>query len=409
MQTVDEITGRIVDLRKTTRIVIDFVEDQIIFGYTAVFDKVITFYINAPHGYERFYGLSSLKDRLFYSNLQGIYILKESLTEEDMLRETYTMAQGIFPYHFDKRYEAIESFNIFKDKQIVLEEKAWKLGDHLKYSFGLEFETSQGVIPEDLCFRDGLIPLRDGSIAGLEYSTVVLSGNKGISLLKQQVESLEKFTGFNKECSLHMHFGGFPLDPRKIYNLYVVCKNLESELQLLVPEYTFRTANYKENGKDYCMQLPTFRSFEDLYGKLVGRNFYGDLTQPHPADIKREAKWRINTRYYWLNLINLICYDVNKTVEFRFLRPTYNFNKILLWIYIFNAILIFSEDYMINPIRKATLKEIIEYVYPPELAKAVLLGIVRLTILRENQAKNKDSIGRDIYFENILFEGDLNY
>ena len=73
----------------------------------------------------------------------------------------------------------------------------------------------------------------------------------------------------------------------------------------------------------------------------------------------------------------MVCYDSPKTVEFRFLRPTYCFNKILAWLYILNAILRFSEDvtvkaneesirikdYIKNHFQILTLKEVIEYTY----------------------------------------------
>jgi len=38
-------------------------------------------------------------------------------------------------------------------------------------------------------------------------------------------------------------------------------------------------------------------------------------------------------------------YQSPKTVEMRFLRPSYNFNKIVNWIFIFSAILQYSIDF----------------------------------------------------------------
>ena len=121
----------------------------------------------------------------------------------------------------------------------------YTLSKYLKYTFGLEFETSMGYIPEDICFRDGLIPLRDGSISGLEYSTVVLNGNDGLSLLKQELESLKEYTAFNKECSLHIHLGGFPLDPNAIIRAQTLCRLLEKDISQLVPSLTFRSSEYE--------------------------------------------------------------------------------------------------------------------------------------------------------------------
>lgn len=111
--------------------------------------------------------------------------------------------------------------------------------------------------------------------------------------------------------------------------------------------------------------------------------------------------------YYWVNFINAICYKVNKTIEFRLLRPTYNFEKISIWLCIFSAILQFAERYQ-DPesYRNLSLANVIEVIYPPEIASYVIEGITKLSILTINQANNGDNIGNDIEFENSLFKCD---
>lgn len=410
MQVINEITRRSIDRNRASRVVVDHIPGSVIFGYCNKNEEVINFYAAVKgRGLIPLKGSKRLlKNILIYSNYRGIYISKVDLEDADLLREIYCKGKGGFPYSFERRYEAIESFNIFEGKQKVINKSVvYNLSKYLKYSFGLEFETSQGYIPEELCFRDGLIPLRDGSIGGLEYSTVVLEGNPGIQLLHQQLETLKKYTYFNKECSLHIHFGGFPLDPEKLYRLYYICRSLESELATMLPYYTFNSAEYKESGKDYCKRLPSFRSFESMYESLVGRKFFGSLTQPHPNDIERKRKWQIPTRYYWVNFVNALCYNVNKTIEFRFLRPTYNFNKVVLWIYILNAIMYYAET--CDNLRSINLEGILNFVYPDEVSKKVKSGITRLKILNENQNNNGDLIGHDIEIENELFPDNLNY
>ena len=49
--------------------------------------------------------------------------------------------------------------------------------DELPYTFGIEFETAGGFLPQHRLYELGLIPLRDGSITGIEFATVVLKGN----------------------------------------------------------------------------------------------------------------------------------------------------------------------------------------------------------------------------------------
>lgn len=415
MQVFDEVTGTFVQDSDCYEAVVDVVDTQIIYGYVNCLVKGTNVLIYNSFR-KRFDThcciLEKISNKLLYSKRRGMYMIPNGAPEDLILYELYIRGMGDnFPYKFAKRYEAVESFDIFNGNQVVLDKrKEYPLSKYMKYSFGVEFETSEGYVPEDICFRDGLIPLRDGSISGLEYSTVVLQGRDGLALLEQQIESLKKYTYFNKECSLHIHFGGFPLEADKLFNVYYLCKKLEPELENILPTYTFESSKYKNNGKNYCNKLKQYRNFNQMYEYLVGRKFFGDLYQPHPSDIRREAKWRVSTRYFWVNFINALCYNVNKTIEFRFLRPSYNFHKIILWMYIFNAILKFAEEVPFGSSYncKECLESVIRYAYPEEVSNQVLLGVVRLRILKINQENNNDHIGRDITMEDELFNNTLN-
>ena len=277
-----------------------------------------------------------------------------------------------------------------------------------------------GYIPQDICFRDGLIPLRDGSISGIEYSTVVLKGNRGLNLLKQQLDTLKKYTKFNKECALHIHLGGYPVDPLSIFILYKVWFYIEQylETESLVPRQTFYTNEYKNNGKSYCKHLPYCSNFNKLYKFVTTENFLGNLYQPHPADKEKRAKWNIQSRYYGLNLVNMLCYKKPKTVEFRFLRPTFNFRKITLWLYVLNAVLKYSEllyekckdnkesclEFYNNFDNiEPKLTNIINQVYDENLANFIFSELELLKIEVISQTMNGDYCGRDIEFEEELF------
>lgn len=411
MWAVDEITKRYVNANAAYNVIVSIIDSTIIRGYTAEENEVASILIYSPqlkHFVRDYIILKNFKDELVFSKYHGFYMLPNGAPEYEVLKETELRGLGNYPYNtISKHYEACESFDIFEGKQVILDKSTkYKLADHFDYTFGLEFETSQGYVPEDICFRDGLIPLRDGSISGIEYSTVVLQGNDGISLLKQQLDTLKEYTYFNKECSLHVHIGGFPLDTEKLFRLYYLCKKLEPQIETMVPNYTFYTSKYKASGKDYCKKLQNYRNFNQLYSGLTGRNFMGDFTQPHPNDIRREAKWRIGTRYTWLNLINALCYKVNKTVEFRFLRPTYNFKKIVLWLYIFNAILKYAEKYELgkNYNKEDLLSAVLEDCYSDKLLDNLKTGADLLTISNTNQQQNGDYIGQDINMEDNIFD-----
>lgn len=403
MRVVDEITGEVFSLYQAIKVVVRHLPDQIIFGYVGM-----DAHIENCLFYEQNNGLVTLPcvkellgDIFIYSKRHGLYMSKVGCPDKVLLGETMILGMGNFPYDFTRKYEAIDNIELFRGKQKILTPRKYELSDYMNYTFGLEFETSQGYIPEDICFRDGLIPLRDGSISGLEYSTIILSGSEGISLLKQQTDTLKEYTNFNKECSLHMHFGGFPLEPDKLFRLYTLCKKLEPCIQEIVPNYTFHSGEYKMNGKDYCKRLPNYRSFNQMYEHLVGIKFFGSFTQPHPKDIERRRKWQINTRYFWINFINALCYNVNKTIEFRLLRPTYNFKKILVWIYIFNAILRYAEGK--RSCSGVNLEDVIEEVYPEKISANICTEVMKLRYLEYNRRNNNDMIGEDMALEDKLF------
>lgn len=237
------------------------------------------------------------KGELLFSKYDGLYFSPINYSESEIFYNLHRKGNGTYPFRINQEYEAITHFDAFKNKQqLVIPEEHYQLSDYINYTFGLEFETSQGYIPEDICYRDGLIPLRDGSITAPEYSTIVLEGNSGIALLQQQLETLKKYTNFNKECSLHVHLGNYPLTPQTIFNLYSTCKALERELKSMLPDWTFTTSNYKENGKEYCKLLRNYRDFDNMYQSLVGIEFFGDFTQAHPRDVDRRHKWNVPTR-----------------------------------------------------------------------------------------------------------------
>lgn len=406
MEAIDEITRRKINLNKrgVYKVAVRYEGTELVYGWTRHPSKLpaMRFYFEAM-GYVTFPALVDNFIDKFFCPHDNYYYSEVNMPPRDLIAKKYKMPTNIFPYSFQRRYEAIENFDLFADKQIYSSDAKYPIADVFKYSFGLEFETSMGSIPEQECFKLGLIPLRDGSISGIEYATIKLDGEKGFSLLGQQLEALRRYTHFNKDCSLHVHLGGFPLDKDKLWNLYLIIKRLSAELEgKYLPPWSFHTGNFKANGKDYCKPLPKARSFNEFFQYVTGRNYLGSFVQPHPNDITRERKWQIPQRYHMCNFVNMFCYNVNKTIEMRFLAPTYNLEKILTWMYIFNAILIYAEtkDYRGDE----TLLYILEKVYPSDLYKKLYFQTEKLRLLVENQVNNGDQYGGDIYLENRIFD-----
>lgn len=407
MKAINENSGFLCETNTCERGIVYADDNYIEFGYFKPDGKEIL--INLEE-YGSAIGISEekLNKRFIYSNKYGKYIDKLNLTKIELLNNVLCKGNGNFPYNFDKKYEAVDNFNIFKGKQEVLNCFEYELSNHFNYTFGLEFETTQGYIPQHKCFRDGLIPLRDGSISGIEYSTVILQGNEGLNLLNQQLNTLKEYTYFDKECALHIHFGGFPVTDAAIWALYNVWYAVERELSNngFIPPYSFMTSMYKRNKKDYCNLLPKADTFSELYEYLVERSYLGNLYQPHPRDPHKKGKWNIRSRYFGLNLINMLCYSNPKTVEFRFLRPTYNMNKIVLWLYILNAVLLYSEKISSNKVigDNFRITNIIKFVYNEEIAEKILYGLELLRIEEYNQYCNNNCYGGNSNITEDLFD-----
>lgn len=292
--------------------------------------------------------------------------------KEDLNTTEFPFGRDAFPYNLDRHiYNAKFEEHLFKNKQVLDRVIAFKHIDELPYTFGLEFETAGGYLPQHELYELGLIPLRDGSITGIEYTTVVLQGNRGLNMLKKQMEALNKHTIFDKDCSLHIHLGGFRLDGNVLLRVNNLFAN--SDLRYYLPSYTFDTTAYKSNrDKNYCAYNNRHTTFESMYETLVGRHFYGDFTQPHPNDLTGTRKWNIKGRYRAVNFINALCYDGPKTIEFRMLRPTYNFEKVLGWLFIYAAFVKYAEAGEGTCVRCNTrIESILRAVYSEELANAL--------------------------------------
>lgn len=358
-----------------------------------------------------FPALNSLKTSPYitFSMRDGMYIIN---TQTNNLQQHKIKYQHVYPYQKIKRYYgAANNLKIFtktvnnylKQQKII----NTSFSELCPFTFGIEYETSIGVIPEEECFAKGLIPLRDGSITGNEYTTTILSGDKGLFLINDHFNLLNKYTDFNKDCSLHIHFGGFPLDKNAILALNNLCFTLTDDLLSILPLYAFSTHCYKQNGKDYCKPLSWYSSFEEMYQNLTNMAFFGDFHQPHPNDVDKLAKWNIPTRYHMCNFINLLCYNGGKTVEFRFLKPTKNKHVLYFWLYILNALMLFAIKYknlstkqMYQMFYSLNLKTIIRDIYPFDVVEDLITAIEDMVIIRATQRNNGDKCGEFSHFEN---------
>lgn len=251
---------------------------------------------------------------------------------------------GIYSDLFKKNYNPIICPHI--------ESYAKSIGD---LTFGLEFETVKGVIPEHKLKSLPLIPLRDGSIQGLEYVTIPLNGKIGIQAVIDSIKELNKRTEYDDSCALHLHIGNVPRTPEFITAFYKLTAHYQDEMFAMFPLY--KKYNFGVKRKNYSKPFPVnlispqispkinvknskevIDGFSPIFDYLAEvakfRDYGNDLANVggHPKDPGGNAKWNITTRYYAVNFIPLI-FGNHQTIEFRIHTPTYDAAKILNFLF----------------------------------------------------------------------------
>ena len=226
-------------------------------------------------------------------------------------------------------------------------------------TFGLEFETTKGFVPNRILNKYGLIPLRDGSISGIEYVTVPMQGKKGLQCTSDILKILKERTKYDDNtCSLHLHLGNLPRTKEFILAFFKVGMKIQDEMFEMFPLY--KKYNYHIKNKNYSAPLPTFdllsqldpvinsdnidNNFGILYKYLsMGQDFKSvgsDINniEIHPADPNGNQKWNIKCRYLLFNVIPLL-FGNKQTIEFRIHTPTYDVNKLFPFIFM-NSLLV---------------------------------------------------------------------
>ncbi len=293
-------------------------------------------------------------------------------------------------------------------------------------TFGLEFETVRGTISPSITNNLGLIPLRDGSIRGLEYVTIPLQGNKGLQTVIDCVEELNNKTEYDNNCSLHLHLGNIPRTEKFFLALYKMLYILQDNIFEMFPLH--KKYNYGIKRKHYTKPLDVKstillmdpimdnvddirKNFSILYKYLsMGQN-YSDVdsqlknVHSHPSDPEGRSKWNIRSRYYWVNLIPLL-FGNKQTVEFRIHTPTTDINKVMNYMYICAGIVNFTikhqTDILTTPQTFTTLSlhDIISNVYNINGGSGLYRDITNYMDIRKKYFFRKTASGDLIAEEN---------
>lgn len=330
---------------------------------------------------------------LYWRNPSGCYVLNSGDASELKEVSRYTDTYPI-PHRYNLSKINTSKFEIPK----VASDNIFNI---LPFTIGLEFETSAGNVPWHLLHKNALIPLYDGSITGHEYVTLPLQMSQ-VPIIKEYLDILTEYTTYDVSCSVHIHFGGFPI---KIENIEHLCKcwsKFQNILLDYIPQYSYKVELYKPNGKAYNKPL-NIRDFPSFCYRTTG-NFIetvGDLYLTNKYDEDENRKWNVQGRYYNMNIMHLISGEDHKTVEFRFIRPTYHYEELKTYILVLGA---FLKWVMYAGNQRLTMENVINFVYSKEDADLVFHNLKVFKHLTKTQINNNDKAGLNDSLKNYVFD-----
>lgn len=293
-------------------------------------------------------------------------------------------------FHYAVTLEKGRSMGIPEEKleDFGLISKTFKKTGLLKYKFGVEIETSGGVIAKQLAngqlnidyVYDGSVYSKDGEkYGGGEIVTGILNGDSGIAHLKKVMEIAEERCEVNPTCGLHVHIGDFKPTDEFAINAYMLGLLLQNDIFRHLPKKRRFQVDYKGNitgnNNPYCKFLPpvTLYKYEDAknkkdYSEVLYEN-YKEVFKKIADGIEVSEKYNKNTdhpkgkkcgydhnsmRYSWLNMVPTIFKtrkDNSRTLEFRPHCETLSFTKTYYWVLFCMAFVRFCEKNTSNIFR----------------------------------------------------------
>lgn len=311
---------------------------------------------------------TDILDENFIENLgEGIFYDK-SLLSASQIRDFGT--KRLLVNNNGGVYNIIDNKDNFKKVCDIYEAYQPSIDRDIKYvsgylknnTFGIEIETINGTLPKHICNQNGIIICKDGSLRDgnkypPEYVTVPLKGAKGLQTIRNATKEITKRSDIDRRCSLHVHVGGFTIDRLFMIALYKLCYKIQDEVFAMFPYYKIDEVKYANKGKSYAKKLNSLvsnykngdfndyinSSYEDIYTFLAKGNKFNKYnnfnTENNPWG---GHKWDILSRYYWVNFTNVV-FGKHKTIEFRVHTPTTNSDKIINWVLMCNAIILYAQ------------------------------------------------------------------
>lgn len=299
-------------------------------------------------------------NKLYWDYLKGYYSLLPSAgrpthmprkpTYQTLNTETYSLTDYDVS-NIEKEFNKYEFTEHMFDKYLH------------NYIYGLEIETDAGWFPENLYYKLGAVPLKDGSINGTEITTLLYPPN--INLMEELFTATGTFCEANQNNSLHVNISGFKNTAEFRVALYIFYYRLQQEILAFTPLYK-RDLQYfqeKKGGpKDHCKPMESLnivRKFKTATMKqeiaeadktifrFLNEGVYDSTCNLETRRHIRQGnnKWDHQNRYYALNLMPMYFGNMaNSRVEYRLHSGTVNKYKALIWILLCAAITKFVEN-----------------------------------------------------------------
>lgn len=238
----------------------------------------------------------------------------------------------------------------------------------LEYSYGVEIETSEGLLSAERVEQLGVLQVGDRSVGSAEYVTSPLRGDAGITHLKELAEILNNYTLVDNRCAIHVHVGslvrkGEPkqtpsFSQQMLINAIRLGTIIEPELFACMPPSRKPTLYH-------CHSIMRWKDISKTnYNKYMGAYIFGEkewwlaptdhcptklfdfepykLDGRHFNDTTTVGTWA-NGRYKWLNLIPSYLARPNKTLEIRIFPGTTVFEKIYMYV-LFSLAFVYVAD-----------------------------------------------------------------
>jgi hypothetical protein len=308
--------------------------------------------------------------------------------------------EGSKAVRISQNYAPTPGGEIFYDPQskFKISPSSSKLGD-IKYTFGVELETSAGNISDAGCKSINMMKAGDRSIGAYEYVTPVLHGNDGIDALEKACAFITERTLVDNRCGTHVHVGGMTGQSRhSLENPSYTEGSIEDKITFSVRAiqlgasieddiFNILPPNRVPTNK-HCGTIKKYSAItRDNYNYLLGAYIFGgdDGQMKHKARLNNypydkykgngnSSKWQ-HSRYKWLNLLNLHT-PRPTTVELRIFSGTTDFEKVYNFVLISLAFVRFVDSfgYILDDGGRPSLVEMLTTVYKskPKILKQVL-------------------------------------